>query len=95
MALDTEIGRAILICRCGSVLNGAPPSDDSVNCSDRRGNPLMLLDVNTARRVGIVLESAIAAGDFDSAIPRFESWRPSQAAYRREKGCTIHTGIPT
>ena len=78
MALDTEFGRAILIYRCRSDLNGAAASYGSANCSDRRGNPLMPLDVNTARRVGIALESAIAAGDFDSAIPRFESWRPSQ-----------------
>ena len=73
MALDTELSRAILIYRWGSALNGAAPSFGSVNRSDRPGNPLMLLDVNTARRVGIVLESAIAAGDFGSAIPRFES----------------------
>jgi hypothetical protein len=49
-----------------------------VSRSDMRGNSLILLDVNTAGRVGIDVEFVIGAGDFDSAIPRFESWRPSQ-----------------
>ena len=72
----------------GLALSGssAAPSNGSVNCSDTCANPLIRLDVNTARRVGIGIEFAISAGDFDSAIPRFESWRPSQSSVVADPG---------
>src|SRR5262245_58403195 len=50
--------------------------------SDRSANLLILLDMNRARRVGICVEFLLATGDFDSAIPRFDSWRPSQPFHR-------------
>ena len=44
---------------------------------DAVSNRLERHSVNNARRVGIGIEAATMSSDFDSAIPRFESWRPS------------------
>jgi len=46
--------------------------------SDRSTNPLTRLDVNTTRSVGMGLDKATGVADFDSAMRRFESSRPSQ-----------------
>ena len=72
-ALDAEIGGVTPVFRRCARSHSATSIDAVFKRSDRRANPLMLLDVNTAGRVGIGIESVISAGDFGSAIPRFES----------------------
>ena len=48
------------------------------NCYHSPCNPLIVLGMNKGRRVGMGADNLEFIGDFDSVIPRFESWRPSQ-----------------
>src|SRR6476619_6487359 len=51
--------------------------------SETRPNLLMLLGLNFAVFSECLLMRKENCSDFDSAIPRFESWRPSHTGVRR------------